>query len=110
MSGYVYLLHFSKPIAPGKHTTQHYIGYAADLAARLQEHATGHGARLTQVARARGISWEVARLWRGNRGLERRLKDRHDAPRLCPICGRSLQVGYAEEIPAEQVEEYLIPF
>ncbi len=110
MNGYVYLLHFERPIAPGKHTTQHYIGYAADLAARLQEHASGHGARLTQIAHQRGISWKVARLWRGNRTLERRLKDRKEAPALCPCCGRAKVVGYSEEIPAGDIEGHCIPF
>jgi len=110
MSGYVYLLHFERPIAPGRHTTQHYVGFATDLAARMQEHATGHGARLTQVARERGIVFRVARLWRGDRWLERRLKDRKNTPRLCPICGRGCNVGYADEIPAEQIENHLLPF
>jgi predicted GIY-YIG superfamily endonuclease len=108
--GYVYLLHFEQPIAPGRHTTQHYIGYAADLAARIQEHNTGHGARLTQVARERGIRFQVARLWHGDRGLERRLKDRKHAPQLCPICGRGHVVGYAEEIPADEIEDHLLAF
>lgn len=110
MSGFVYLLHFEKPIAPGRHTCQHYIGYAADLAARIQAHETGHGARITQVARERGIRFQVARLWHGDRGLERRLKDRKQAPQLCPICGRGCTVGYAEEIPAEAIKDYLLAF
>ncbi|MCA9868609.1 MAG: hypothetical protein KC410_19125 [Anaerolineales bacterium] len=107
---FVYLLHFDQPIAPGKHTTQHYIGYANDLAARLQEHECGRGARLTQVARARGIGWVVARLWHGDRGLERRLKNRKEAPDLCPICGRALLVRYADEIPAVDIERHVMPF
>jgi predicted GIY-YIG superfamily endonuclease len=110
MLGFVYLLHFEEPIAPGRHTCQHYIGYAADLAARIQAHETGHGARITQVARERGIRFQVARLWRGDRALERRLKDRKHAPQLCPICGRGCAVGYAEEIPAETIDDYLLAF
>lgn len=105
--GFVYLLHFERPIAPGRHTAQHYIGYAADLAARLQAHDHGQGARMTQVARERDIAWTVARLWRGGRGLERRLKDRKATPRLCPICGRAQPVGYAEEIPAGEIAKHL---
>ena len=108
--GYVYLLHFERPIAPGRHTAQHYIGFAADLAARIQEHNTVHGARLTQVARERGIRFKVARLWLGDRGLERRLKDRKEAPQLCPICGRGCAVGYAVEIPAGEIESFLLAF
>jgi hypothetical protein len=81
----VYLLHFESPIAPGKHTTQHYIGYAADVEARVAEHAAGHGARLTQVAVERGIAFEVVRVWEGGRAEERRLKNIHGM-RLCPVC------------------------
>ena len=29
--GVVYLLHFSGPVAPGRHTCQHHLGYADDL-------------------------------------------------------------------------------
>lgn len=82
----VYLLHFAAPIAPGRHTCQHYIGYADDLAPRIWAHEHGKGARLTQVAKARGIPFTVAVVWAGGRQLERRLKNRHEAPRLCPFC------------------------
>jgi hypothetical protein len=55
---------------------------------------------LTQVATQRGIGFEVVRTWPGGRELERRLKDRHDAPRLCPVCNpavlRQLQLGLDE--------------
>ncbi len=108
MQGYIYLLHFERPLAPGRHTTQHYIGYAGDLAARLQEHDHGRGARLTQVAKERGIGWAVARLWHGDRSLERRLKNRKEAPRLCPMCGRALPVQYADEIVAADIERHLM--
>lgn len=81
----VYLLHFSAPISD-KHTCQHYLGFAHDLDARLAEHAAGRGARLTQVALERGITWECVRTWPGDRSAERRLKHRKSSPRLCPIC------------------------
>lgn len=83
--GVVYLLHFSRPISSA-HTTQHYIGWAQRLESRLAHHQAGTGARLTAVAVARGITWEVARTWEGDRTLERRLKRRHEGPRLCPLC------------------------
>jgi predicted GIY-YIG superfamily endonuclease len=82
----VYLLHFAAPISPA-HTTQHYLGYADDVDARLREHAAGRGARLTQVARDRGIAWRLVRTWAGyTRDQERSLKNQRNAPRLCPIC------------------------
>lgn len=84
--GTIYLLHFERPISD-RHTCQHYLGYTArQLADRLDAHACGEGARLTQIARERGISWRCVRTWTGSRADERRLKNRKAAPRLCPIC------------------------
>lgn len=86
--GYCYLLHFEAPIAPGRHTTQHYLGYTSRrLRERIKEHRDGRGARLTQVAIERGITFTVVRTWRDtNRGDERRLKNRKEGPMLCPVC------------------------
>ncbi len=98
----VYLLHFEAPIAPGRHTAQHYIGFSTDLLPRVWAHMHGHsGARLPQVAAERGIGFVVARTWQGDRNLERRLKNRHEAPRLCPICNcrYPLQVGLLPDAP-----------
>lgn len=86
--GTVYLLHFDKRISP-KHTTQHYLGWAEDVEARVAEHRAGRGARLTEVARERGIGFKIARLWQNeDRNFERKLKNRKNAPKLCPICKR----------------------
>jgi len=82
----IYLLHFSTPIAPGRHTCQHYIGYTDDLDARIDAHRAGRGSRLCEVARQRGISFQLVRVWTGDRTRERRLKNRKEGPRLCPIC------------------------
>ena len=82
----VYLLHFERPISD-KHTCQHYLGWCKDLEDRTDEHRRGTGARLTQVAKERGIKFEVVRTWEGgDRKLERRLKNQKGSPRLCPIC------------------------
>ena len=82
--GTVYLLHLDPPY---KHA-RHYTGHAAPgrLHARLAAHAAGTGARLMEVVKAAGGSFRLARTWPGGRTRERQLKDRHDAPRLCPIC------------------------
>lgn len=85
----VYLLHFARPVgdaqkAHGK--AQHYIGSAWDVQARCKDHAAGRGARLLQAVEQAEIPWQVARLWDGGRRLERKLKARKDAPKLCPIC------------------------
>lgn len=83
--GSVYLLHFSRPIGQN-HTTQHYLGWSADLDNRIRQHRKGTGSRLCAVARERDIFFTVAQVWQGNRRLERYLKSQHNAPRYCPIC------------------------
>ena len=82
MTGYVYLLHFDTPYCHARH----YIGYTTNLDQRLAMHAAGRGARLMAVIHDAGIHWAVAWVIVGDRQLERRLKDRHESPRLCPIC------------------------
>lgn len=86
--GYIYLLHFDIPISPN-HTTQHYLGYTSKgIKKRIERHRAGTGARLTEVAKERGIDFVVARKWTGTRQLERQLKNRKEGPRLCPICNQ----------------------
>ena len=86
MTGTVYLIHF---LTPYKHA-KHYLGYCnkeeEKLGQRLARHMAGRGARLMAVIIAAGIGWKVARTWRGDRHLERRLKNRGGATRLCPLC------------------------
>ncbi len=82
--GVIYLLHFDRPLAHARH----YTGWALDLSARLGEHAAGRGARLTEVIRAAGIGFVLARTWDGDRYLERRIKNRGGAARHCPVCTR----------------------
>jgi predicted GIY-YIG superfamily endonuclease len=82
MKGTVYLLHFDSPY---KHA-RHYVGYTTDLDARLAAHSKGQGARLLEVVTGAGIGFQVARTWQGTRKDERRLKDRKNAPRECPLC------------------------
>ena len=80
--GTVYLIHLDVPY---KHA-RHYTGWTADLDARLQAHRHGRGARLMEVITAAAITWQLARTWPGGRDRERAIKNRHEAPRLCPIC------------------------
>lgn len=84
----VYLLHFDEPINPD-HPCRHYIGSAEDLESRLDQHMQGQAARLTQVARERGIGFRLAATWPkppGSFQLEKQLKRYRNAPRFCPIC------------------------
>lgn len=84
---FVYLIHFQEPFRHARH----YLGSSSHLDERLQLHKSGNGARLMEVIGDAGIAWELARLWEcgsweESRALERRLKHRHESPRLCPIC------------------------
>lgn len=80
----VYLIHLDKPY----HHARHYIGFAeSNVEARLKDHRNGNGARFMQVVTDAGIPWRLARVWPdGDRHFERRLKNRKNSPRLCPIC------------------------
>lgn len=83
----VYLLHFARPICPTR-STQHYIGWTSDLDDRLRTHRKGNGSRLCQVAKERGITFALAEVWKGDRQLERQLKNYKNARQFCPICQR----------------------
>ena len=89
-----YLLHFSRPIS-NHHTCQHYLGSASCVADRIQEHEKSPTARLPQVAKARGIQFQIARIWRcpteiDCRVLESKLKSRKNGRKLCPICNPTI--------------------
>jgi predicted GIY-YIG superfamily endonuclease len=84
---YVYLLHFEKPISD-RHTTQHYIGYTSDIDERLRSHRKGTGSRLCAVAKERGIGFTLAELIKGDRTIERTLKNAKNSPKMCPICSK----------------------
>lgn len=91
-NGVVYLIHFNRAY---KHA-RHYMGYSEDLDKRITDHLAGMGARLMEVVTQAGIEWKVSRTWRGGRGLERQLKNHHNAPRLCPICAGKKALGRAK--------------
>jgi len=82
-SGTIYLIHFDRPYRHARH----YTGWAADLDARLADHAAGRGARLLAVIADAGIGWTLARTWPGTRIRERQLKRQGGASRRCPHCG-----------------------
>jgi predicted GIY-YIG superfamily endonuclease len=83
MASGVYLLHFDQPF---KHA-RHYLGWAADIDARVGQHAEGTGARLMAVLFEHGIGFELARTWPGaSRKRERQLKNSRCTPKYCPLC------------------------
>jgi predicted GIY-YIG superfamily endonuclease len=98
--GWVYLLCFRDPTT-GQHAplrgkgcrgqyAGHYWGWTDDLIRRIAEHRDprwrGAG-RLVQVARAAGLTFELAWLeYPATLGRERRLKNQGSAYRRCPLC------------------------
>src|SRR5262249_28135431 len=78
----VYLIHFNRSY----HHAKHYLGYSENLDKRITDHLCGQGARLMEVVTEAKIEWKVVRTWKGDRKLERRLKNHKNALRLCPIC------------------------
>lgn len=110
MTGYVYLIHFDQPVTPG-HPCRHYVGYADNLASRIQSHETGgkRAARLMQVVKARAISWRVASVWRGDRSFERSLKDRKATPRYCPVCTPGVK-PFGDQLTQHEIDDCLMPF
>lgn len=79
----VYLICFA---AHYRHA-RHYLGYTENLRDRLAHHRAGHGSPLLRAVSRAGIAWEVVRVWEdGSRTLERQLKNRKKAARLCPRC------------------------
>ena len=85
----VYLIHFDKVIGDlgnPRGQARHYLGYAGNLEQRLQAHRAGNGSAIMAELAKRGIGWQVARTWAGGRDLERKLKNQHNGPRLCPLC------------------------
>jgi predicted GIY-YIG superfamily endonuclease len=89
VQGTVYLLHFERKY---KHAG-HYMGWSENLTGRLDAHASGEGSRLMQVLRDAGIGFACVRTWSGTRNDERRLKNRKEAPRLCPVCRLGAAAG-----------------
>lgn len=81
----LYLLHFDPPYRHARH----YLGFSDDIDRRVAEHVAGRSSSspLIRAALANGSTVELVRTWPGgDRNLERRLKRRHEGPRLCPVC------------------------
>lgn len=91
----LYLLHFDKPL----HHARHYLGYTRDkntLERRIKLHANPDGSSNHSLMRAlklAGISFQLVRVWEtGDRILERKLKNRRNGPRECPVCNPKLKI------------------
>ena len=91
--GTVYLICFNRPYRHARH----YTGYSEHLDKRLTDHLCGQGARLMEIVTEAGIEWKVTRTWKGDRSLERHIKNRKDAPRICPRCAGKQALNRAKE-------------
>lgn len=102
----VYLLHFSRPLS---NHAQHYLGTTQSLPQRLADHASGNGSKLMAAVVQAGIEFEVVRLWRGGRDLERKLKSHAHLDRLCPHCRpRSRQERLTKRVSARRYKDRVI--
>ena len=97
---YIYILHFHEPLAHARH----YIGCTANLHERLKTHASGRGARITEVLAERGITWELGGLYSCTHAEMRRhekgLKSIKNSERFCQLCHPANQV----RVPRLQTE------
>ena len=65
-----------------------------DVDARIAQHLRRQGSPLVAAVIAAGGSVTLERVWIGvDCGLERRLKRRHETPRLCRACARDGRTG-----------------
>jgi hypothetical protein len=86
--GVTYLIHLDRPLGSDhpKGRAGHYLGTTVNLDRRLETHRAGKGSRMLAAAVQRGIGFSVVRTWPGGREVERQVKNRRNAPRLCPVC------------------------
>lgn len=87
------------------HHAHHYLGWAENIQARLFAHLTGRGARFTQVLIEQGYELRLVRTWPGGRDVERRLKNEHNGPRLCPFCRYDLAPQHQQPAAATEVSD-----
>lgn len=82
--GWCYLLHLERPFRHARH----YLGWTAaeSVYDRIERHRAGAGANFLRHVNDAGIGYELVRVWPGGRVMERRLKNRGGASRLCPVC------------------------
>lgn len=85
-AGYVYVLHFERPLSHA----QHYVGCTHAPRERLCTHAKGDGARIVRAALAEGIRFKLGALGVTTlvnmRRLERQVKDWHGSGEFCECC------------------------
>jgi hypothetical protein len=86
--GYVYLLHFARPLGNltnPRAQARHYVGFSDDLEGRLVEQLAGRGAKIVAAALKAGITFEVFS-WPAPLAVEKLIKATKKAARYCPTC------------------------
>lgn len=78
----VYLIHFSSKLSHAAH----YLGSTSNLKRRIARHRANDGAKLLRALNLAGIEWDVVRVWKGGRDLERKMKRHKNSPSFCPVC------------------------
>jgi predicted GIY-YIG superfamily endonuclease len=85
--GYIYVIHFDSPLVYLRKgqtiNVQHYIGWCADVDARMEDHKSNQGAKLIAALNKRKIGWKVAKVYAGTRFDERRMKRRGRMWKFC---------------------------
>lgn len=90
----VYLIHLDRPMPNSLRQTQHYLGWASDVEARVVRHWSGDGAKMLRAAREQGICWELVRVWpNAPRLIEALLKRKRNGRRICPVCSPKGRLG-----------------
>ena len=101
--GVVYLLHFDQPYQHARH----YTGWSGDdVLDRLDQHATGRGARLMTVIHQAGIGFILVRTCEGTRRTERAIKNAGGAVRFCPLCTPRPWNGHWGPLPLDLVPRH----
>jgi hypothetical protein len=104
--GEVYTLHFWPPYGePGGQQAKHYTGWTRPgrVRARMTEHRTGKGARLTEVQVKAGGSFVLADVQPGTADRETQLKYR-GASRRCGVCRAERDVRAGKITAGEALE------
>lgn len=101
---FVYILHFDDPLAHA----QHYAGMTGNLRQRLEAHASGNGARLTEVLHNDQKPWTLGGLFQTTatnaRRVEKELKESKNTARYCDICNKDAPAPPgSKRYPLEQV-------
>lgn len=88
--GYVYVIHFARPLGNPNNRramAQHYSGFAINPLERFAEHKAGSGSKITRAAVQQGIDLVLVDYWPAVLLSEYEVKTRlKRTPRLCTIC------------------------